>query len=239
MTALFKKYIFPGFPLVAGFIGFGLRCWLYSARQEGLLPENHIAGSLLLVLLAAVLALCLWVVRKLSYSEGYPEQFPKSVFAGVGIALGALGMAWASFAVEAVGVLRFLLPALAALGAGAMVLGAYCRIRGTRPHCLSYGLFATYLIIYVLARCRAWGAEPQLQVYFIPLLALLFLLIACYYRAELTIREGNCRRYMFFAQAALFCCCVSLRGEDWLFYLSGALWTAADFCALSFRGQDE
>lgn len=238
MTALIKKYIFPGFPLVAGFAGFGLRCWLYGARQEGLLPEKHIAGFLLLILLAAVLALCLWAVRKMDFSDHYPKLFPQSTLAGAGIALGALGMGLASFAVEAVGVLRFLLPALAVLGAGAMLLGAYCRFRGARPHCLTYGLFAVYLIIYTLVRSRAWGAEPQLQVYFIPLLALLFLLIACYYRAELTTRAGNCRRYVFFAQAALFCCCVSLRGEDWLFYLSGAVWTAADFCALSFGGQD-
>lgn len=239
MTALLKKYFFPIFSLVMGAVGFCLRDWLFGAQQEGLLPEKHIAGILLLILLAAVLAVCLWAVRKLVFSENYPKRFPKSTPAGVGIALGALGMGLASFRLEAVGALRYLLPVLAVVGIGAMLLGAYCRIRGTRPHCLLYGLFAVYLIIYTLARSRAWGAEPQLQVYFIPLLALLFLLIACYYRAELTTRAGNCRRYVFFGQAALFCCCVSMRGEDWLFYLSGALWTAADFCALSFGGQDD
>ncbi len=239
MTALIKKYFFPVFSLVMGAVGFCLRDWLFSREQEGLLPENHFAGIVSVLLLAAVLAVCVWAVRKMAFSESYQKLFPKSTLAGVGIALGAVGMGCASFTVEAVGALRFLLPALAVLGAGALLLGAYCRFRGLRPHCLLYGLFAVYLVVYILTKCRAWGAEPQLQVYFIPLLALLFLLIACYYRAELATRAGNCRRYVFFAQAALFCCCVSLRGEDWLFYLSGAVWTAADFCSLSFREQDE
>ncbi len=239
MTALIKKYFFPVFSLVMGAMGFCLRDWLFIKGQEGLLPENHIAGILSFLLLATVLAVLAWAVRKMDFSENYDKLFPRSAFAGVGIALGAVGMGCAAFSVDAVAALRLLLPILAVIGAGALLLGAYCRFRGSRPNCLFYGLFAVYLILYTLARCRDWGRETQLQMYFFPLLTLLFLLMACYYRAELATRLGNCRRYVFFAQAALFCCCVSLRGEDWLFYLSGAVWMAADFCSLSFRGQDE
>ena len=239
MTQLLKKYILPFATLAAGAVGLLLRCWLFAAGQEGLLPENHIAGILLMLLLAAVLVFCFRTVKKADVSAGYAKLFPKSTLAGVGIALGAEGMGCAGFAVEAMGALGLLLPVLSVLGCGALLMGAYCRARGMKPHCFLYGIFAIYLIVYALAKCRAWGAEPQLQVYFFPLLAILFLLMAAYYRAELASRTGNCRRYVFFAQAALFCCCVSLKGEDWLFCLSGAVWVATDFCRLSSRREME
>ncbi len=235
MTVFRKKYIFPLTTLAAGVGGLLLRNWLFTAGQEGLLPEGHISKILLMLLLAGVLVVCLWAAKRMDVSADYARMFPKSTLAGVGIALGAVGMGWSGLTAEAAGVLRLLLPVLAVLGAGALLLGAYCRIRGRKPHCFFYGIFTVYLIIYALVRCRAWGREPQLQMYLFPLLGLLLLSIAGYYRAEIINRAGNCRRYVFFAQAALFCCCVSLRGEEWLFYLSGAVWVAADYCSLSSR----
>ena len=233
MTPLLKKYIFPCFTLAAGAGGLLLRNWLFAAGQDGLLPEHHIAGILLMLLLAVVLAVCLRATKKMELSNDYVDLFPKSTIAGLGTALGALGMGWAGYKAEAMGALALLLPVLAMLGTGALLVGAYCRIQGRKPHCLTYGIFTVYLIVYTLMRCRGWGREPQLQMYFFPLLGVLFLLMAGYYRAEMANRTENCRRYSFFAQAALFCCCCSLRGADWLFYLSGAIWVAADGCSLS------
>ena len=178
MTATIKKHIFPGVPLITGVVGFFLRYWLFAAEKDGLLPANHIAESLLSLLLVAVLAVCFWFVRKMEPSEDYSAMFPRSPVGGVGIALGAVGMGCTVFAVEAMGVLGLLLPVLAVVGTGALLLGAFSRFRGEKPYCLSYGVFTLYLIIYTLSCCRTWGSEPQLQVYLFPLLAMLFLLIA-------------------------------------------------------------
>ena len=53
-------------------------------------------------------------------------------------------------------------------------------------------------------------------------------MIASYCRAALALDLAHGKKYVFFSQAALFCCCVCCRGSDWLFYLSAALWLTFD-----------
>ena len=233
MKQFTKRSIFPWLTLFAGGIGLALRTWLLSLGDEqNLLPSNHIAGALTLVLLAAVIFLCFWQVKKERPSDvnAYRKLFPPSGIAAVGTAIGALGMGISAFWVEASGVLGILVILSGLVGAAALIYAAYCRFVGMRPSCYLHVLLAAYLVLRVLACCRQWGSETQFQMYFFPLLASLFLLIACYYRAEADALMGDYRKYLFFGQAALFCCCLCITGSDWLFYLSGTLWITADNC---------
>jgi len=231
-----KPSLFPWVPLLAGGIGFILRRWLLStADAENLLPKNHIAGTLSFLLLALVLGICFLQVRKCSPHAFYTQLFPRSNSAAIGMLLGAIGIGSTVFSLEHVGFLRILVPVFGILGTLSLGVIAYLRAQGKRPHCLFHCAVILYLIFRTVSLCRSWGAEPQLQLYFFQLLASLFLLMAAYYRAELSIQGGDCRRYAFFNQAALFCCCLSIPGPNSLFYLSAAIWMAFDTCTLPNR----
>lgn len=233
MDRSIKQGLLPGLPLFTGMLGFALRCWLLSAADgNGLLPVNHIADTLTFILLALTLAVCFLTVRRAAPADSYRRLFPASDLAAIGTTLGAIGIACTAFAPNKIPYLWIVMFVLGILAAAALCVSAYCRRRGLRPNFLMHSIVVVYLILHTLSGCRAWGAEPQLQLYFFQLLASLFLLIACYYRAELDIQQADCRKYVFFSQAALFCCCLCLPGDDWLFYLSAGIWLATDFCVL-------
>lgn len=231
MNRFSKIGLFPWVPLAAGGVGFALQCWQFSlVDAKGLLPENHISGTLSVILLALVLAACWFGVQNLAPTKEYCQLFPASRVAAVGGLIGAVGMGIAAFTLPGAGLLRYLIPVCGLLGAGALVVIAYCRFHDRQPNSLLHCAVTVYLIFRIMAACRVWSAEPQPQRYLFGLLASLFLLLACYYRAALDLQAGNSRRYIFFAQAALFCCCLSVPGEDWLFYLSAGIWMATDYC---------
>lgn len=224
-----KPGLFPWFTLFAGIIGFALQCWLLSLTdQQNLLPKNHIAGTLSLILLALTLGLCFILLRKTKLPEQYSRQFPRSIFSAICTVLGAAGLGYSGFTHSSIGILNILLPAISVIAALALLVIAYCRIKGAHPNYLLRCAVTVCLMLRTVVCCRGWGTEPQLPLYFFPLLASVFLLLATYYHTELDADTGNYRRYCFFNQAALFCCCLCLPGEESLFYLAAALWMIGD-----------
>lgn len=226
--------IFPWFSLLTGIVGFAMRSWLFSLTdRQGLLPQNHIAGVLPLLLLAVTMVVyCLWV-RKAQAFTVYAHVFPQSVISALGALAGALGLGYTAFFQKSTGFLQLPLLVLGVLCAAALLLIALCRFQGRRPHYLLRSIVTFYLILRTVVCCRAWGTQPQLQLYLFPLLASLFLMLACYQHAELDFRVRNYRWYGFFNQAALFCCFQCVFGQDWLFYLSMGIWMSTDFCRFS------
>lgn len=224
---------FPWATIFAGIVGFSLRCWLLSDTDaKGLLPHNHIAGILCLVLLAVVLIICGLFARKAS-AASYEGLFPASAPAAAGIFLGAAGIALSAFTVSGAGLLRLITPVGGVLAGAALGYAGYCRLKGMRPNGFLYGGVAVYLILRTMSCCQQWNAETQMQLFIFQLFACLFLLLTCYFRAELVLDTKHTGQYLFFSQAALFCCCLCCRGDDWLFYLAGAVWIAAETCTLS------
>ena len=220
---------FPWLTIFTGIVGFALQFWLLSSTDvKGLLPQNHIAGILSFLLLALTLAAVFLLIRKAEYPTHYEKLFPKSALAAAGSVAGALAMGYSAFTQTGIGVFHFLLPVLGALSACALLVQAYCRLKGMRPHNLFSCTVAFYLIFQTLTYCRQWGIEPQTPLFFFQLLASLFLLLTCYYRAELDANTRYPRQYTFFSQAALFCCCLCIPGENSIFYLLAAIWIAAD-----------
>lgn len=234
MKKTFQPGLFSWFAIFTGAVGFSLRCWLFSAVEpNGLLPENHIAGILTFLLLAMTLFACYMGVKKAVPSKNFARLFPGSRFAATGTVLGAIGIGVSAFTLKTTGFLIFLVPILGMLAAAALLVSASCRLRCARPDGFLHGIVTLFLIVRTIACCRSWGAEPQLQLYFFEMLASLFLLIASYHRTELDMGMGDYRRYAFFSQAALFCCCLCIPGNGGLFYLSAGLWMATDYCMLA------
>ena len=224
---------FPWLPLAAGLIGCCLRSWLLSAAEEnGLLPYPHPANTMSFILLAVTLGLCFILICRTPDSTSYPLLFPSSRMAATGSILSGIGVGCSALSAPDTGLLFLPLIMLGAISAICLGIAAYLRFHAHRPHCLLHCIPAAYLMLRTIAFCRMWGMEPQFQVFFFDLLASLFVLIACYYRAELDARDGSYKKHLFFSQAAIFCCFLCLPGEDWLFHLSAAVWMAADFCVL-------
>ena len=230
---------FPWVSFLAGSVGLGLRCWLLSGIDEnGLLPRDHFAGVLSLLLLLLTAGITLWYLQDVQPSNAYRLLFPPSTLAAAGSAVGAAGLGISAFTIEASGLLGFLLPLLGIATIGALMYASYCRQIGLRPNSLLHSIMVLYILFRILTCCRTWGAEPQIQVFLFPMLGSLFLLLTCFYRAEADAMSGDYRKFLFFGQVALFCCLMCLPGDDWLFYISAAIWLVADYCVMPSQRQE-
>ena len=233
MRQITKPGPFPWLSIFTGIIGFALQSWLFSSRESsGLLPVNHIANTLTFLLFSLTLAGCFLLLRKSKPHTRYETQFPRSVLAGIGSFVGALALVYSAFTQERVDTARIVLPLLGIIAACALLFRGYCRIAGLRPHFLFSCAVIAYLILWLVVRCREWCIQPQLQYQVFQIFFAAFLLLTAYYRVESELDVGSCRRYIFFSQATLFCCCVCIPCENSLFYLLTAIWVAADCCTL-------
>ncbi len=224
----FRSHILPRFPICAGIIGLLLRFWLFSAEDaKGLLPRGHFADTALYVLSAIVMLVLFLSTRKLTPRRISKKsiRFPTTcacMLGGLGLSLNAAyllanstaKLAWLSTAASFIGVLIMVVMAILCF--------SYKQI--------SYSMFAMLAVVLALitiAQGQAWGAEPQFQKYFFPLLASIFLLLTAYYRAVLATRQPVARRLAFFSQAALYFCILSLKSSHWMFYSGMLFWAAS------------
>lgn len=237
MGALTKTRFFPWTTLIVGLIGFALRSWLYSDMQDGLLPADHPAGILCFILLALVMAAVWFGVQNVSSTAAYAELFPPSAAGGAGTLLAAVGIGISAFSMECVGMFCILVPATGILAAAALAATALFRLKGQQPFWALHCIVAVYFMVRTMACCSTWSSQTQVQLYIFQLLACCFLLMAGYYRAAMGILGGRPALYVFFSQAALFCCCLCCVGSDWLFYLSAGIWMAADYCIIPPGGR--
>ena len=222
------KGIFPWFTVIEGMAGFFMQCWLFSSIDDnGLVPPFHIAGILSFALLALTLVIC-WLGSKGEKDLCPDRLFFSSAPAAVGIGLSAVGIAFSAFTANGKGILQILTFGSGILAAAALGYIAICRAKKFHADAMLHSIVTVYLILRTMANCSSWSAEPQFQLYFFPLLACVFLMITSYYRAAMALGLEHSKKYVFFSQAALFCCLLCCRGEDWIFYLSGALWLTFD-----------
>ncbi len=220
-----QSKILPLFTLGAGGLGLTMRVWLMTSGvdEKGLILTEHPAGLLSFVFTAVTLLVLLLCVRKPKAPADLP---PKLSALGCGAA--AVGL----FTVNLQELLRqqdtvTVLTCLAGLAAVVcLLLEAYALQKGKKTSYPVHGCLCIYLMLHPVTQYRHWSAEPQLQVYFFQLLASVMLMAACYHRTALAARQGSRRWYIFFSQAALYFCLLSLNTENRLFYLSMGIWMA-------------
>lgn len=242
MKNVVRPNILPWFSLGCGGLGLVLRHWLYQNMDEkGLLPAAHPAQALLFILTALTLAVIFLCVRELKPIDKYIRLFPAGIGRALGCAAGAVGvLAGAVFQLGsdggALGIPVFVTGILATFSLG---LTAFYRLRGKRPSFLLHTVLTVFLMLYTVGRCRIWSAEPQLQEYVFSLFACVCLMLTGYYLSVLDTRMDSRKWLVFFNQAALFFCCLSLNGENRLFYLGMLLWLALDLCSVDLRSEPE
>lgn len=223
----FRFSILPYFTMGAGGLGLCLRLWLFSATDEkGLLPASHPAEVLLYVLTALVLGILFLACRQVSappFRRGFRRtaEIVGNTAGGLGLLLTAL----TSLPGER-SVLALLAAIICAAGSLLMLLAAFYSYRKTpMPYWLPAAVTVA-LMVCTVTQCRAWGAIPQVQHYFFPLLASIFLILTAYHRTTLAAKHGSRKRLAFFSQGALFFCCLSLNSSSWWLYLGMACWAA-------------
>ena len=94
---------------------------------------------------------------------------------------------------------------------------------------ISYGfgaILTVCLILYTVTNCKSWGTVSQLQEYFFPLMAAIFLILSAYHFTLLSASQGKPQQLAFFSQGALFFCCVCLNTGQWPLYLGMLCWAA-------------
>lgn len=224
----FRSNILPLFTMGAGGLGFALRLWLFSATDEkGLLPAPHFADTALYILTALVLGILFLSTRELT-----PRRISKKAVrlgCTCGYLLGGLGLI-----ANALISLSSSNARLAVLATVASVIGGFAMFymallkfaRKRQPYWLS-AVLTVVLMLEAVAQCQIWGAEPQLQVYFFPLLASVFLILTAYQNTMLAAKQGKRKLLAFLSQSALFLCCLSLNSPQWPMYFGMLFWAAA------------
>lgn len=227
------------FTLGTGVLGFLLRLWVYldGNDEKGLLKTGHLGNTLCFILTAAVLVMLFLAVRPLKPIRSYPRLYPASLPAAAGCWAAACGiLVTAVFEFldkrDAITVATLVLGLLSAVS---LVLLGIRRRSGQRPHFLLRSALTVYLMLHLVAQYRLWSAQPQLHLYFFPLLCSVFLMLTAYHGTILDAQKGSRRWFVFCSQAALFFCCMSLTGDSWLFYLVMGIFCFTNLCSLQFR----
>ncbi len=231
-----KPQHLPPFTLLAGILGFILRVILNRSGtdEKGLLIAGHGAGILLFILTALILGVLFLGVRELRPVSQYSRLFPASVLGFAGCLLAALGIviSAAETLLRKQDTFSWIIGVLALLCAVCLVLLGLCRKQGKQPSYLLQACLTVYLMAQLVSEYRYWSPEPQLLLYFFPLLAMVFLMLTAYQATCLDAGKGSRRWYAFCNQAAVFFCCISLLSDHWLFYLAMGLWAATNLCSL-------
>lgn len=232
---MLKPKHLPWIILAAGFSGLGLRLWLFACMDtKGLLPGTHPAGTLCFVLSALAVAAAFLCARSLRPLSNHAHLFPISIFRSIGCFAGAAGLLYAAVTefFSANGSLSLITAFLGLLAAGSLGIVGIFRLKGLRPSFLFHSVVTVFLMLYTVCQCRHWSSEPQLQVFFFPLLGSVMLMLTGYYHAVLDLQKNSRRWFVFCSQSALFFCLLSLNAQNWPFYLCMALWALLDCCSL-------
>ena len=223
----FRSHILPYFTFGAGILGLILRIWLFSATDEkGLLPAGHFADHALFILTALVLCVLFLSTRKLT-----PRQVNKTILwyaNGLSCILGGLGLFLSAIFHLAGSAARLAFLATVASFIGGLVMFAMAFLHFCRRR-IHYGMPAIVTVVLMLdavTQCQVWGSVPQLQMYFFPLLASVFLILTAYYKTTFTARRPKPRQLAFFSQGALYFCFLSLNSSQWLLYFGMLFWVA-------------
>lgn len=224
----FRSNLLPIFPAAAGILGLLLRLWLFSSVDEkGLFPAKHIADPLLYILTAATIGILFLATRDLAFR---PVRKGAVRLSGIlGCALGGLGLLCAGFRHFPGSTGRLSGIAVIACIAGGLALLAMAARHVFRKE-IPYGfpaVLAVCLMLSAIAQCQDWGTASQLQAYFFPLMAAVFLILSAYHATFLAAGQGKPKLLAFFSQGALFFCCICLNTDQWPMYLGMLFWAAA------------
>ncbi len=235
--SLLRPSILPVFTLIAGAIGFILRTIFLKTQMgpDGLLTENHPLSIALYILCACTLAVVFVCILPLKLlPRRYRSVFRKSMrssfgcmFAGIGILICGMQQL-----LQQQNILNMIIMILSFVTAACFGFLAYARQKGSRPHYLVHAGIIVYLMLNLVCQYRIWSPEPQLALYFFPLMASVCLMFGAYQALCLDLHKEDRRAYAFLNQAALFFCFLSLPDSQAAFYLGMGIYCATNLCSM-------
>lgn len=244
MNKFLKPSNLPFLSLCGGLLTFIMRLWLMILGEDdrGLLSAGSLPDVMSWILVALVMAVIALSVKDIRGGAKYRTNFPPSLPAAISMVLAAV-----SFVLTSVGELMTdtdtVGTASSVLGffaAAALILLAWYRFKGQRLNMLFHGLVCVYLMLHLVSHYRLWSAYPQLQDYAFELMAIVFVMLACYHRAAFDAGKGTRRAYTFFTSVALFFCIAALPGcENVAFFIGCAVWMYYTPCRLSRYFREE
>ena len=235
-----KKYLRPQLlPPLTAILGILLllsRIWLQlgGIDEKGLYISGHTADTISFLLLGIGI-LGIWLcVRGVSDFAAPKTCFPPSLTGAIGCVAGGAGIVLTGILekpaqAEIVWLLSLVTGCIACV---CLLVIGYGRLKGRKPHYLLHCAVTVYFVVHLVSKYRSWSSEPQLQVFFFPLLAGVLLTLAAYQRTCLDAGQGS-RKYYGFFQYAAFLGCLAGAPQDPLFYGCMALWTFTNLCDLS------
>ena len=120
------------------------------------------------------------------------------------------------------------------LSALALARLAMMRFFGDQPNIFFHGVLCVYFMLRLVSLYRSWSTDPQLQDYFPQLMATVFLMLSCYYRAAFDVNMGRRRPLVICHLAAVYFCCLSISDiGSMAFYLPAGAWVFTDLCSLA------
>ena len=207
-----------------------------GSDNRGLLPTGSWPDVFSWIMVGLTLALLGFCVRFLRGNNKYTGNFSASLPAALGMVLAAASFCVTSLVelttgADTVGTASSLFGILATF---ALIVLAYGRYKGFRPNMLLHSIVCVYLMLYLVSHYRLWSSAPQLQSYAFELLAIVFVMLACYHRAAFDAGKGKRSGYAFFTLAALYFCIAALPGcDNPVFFLGAATWMFFTPCKLT------
>ena len=202
--------------------------------EKGLLVPGHPLDVLVWVLTAVAVVLTAGSILKLAGSEEYGDNFTPSAAAAMGCWVLAGGIAltvvsgWDSWSR-----LDMIRNVFGLISVPALVLLGLHRKQGRPPFFLLHGIVCLYLILYAVSHYQLWSSRPQLQHWFFSMAGAIALTLFAYCQTAFDVSMGSRRMQLGTGLlAAFFCLAAMAGGDDPLLYLTGAVWTLTNLCAL-------
>lgn len=230
--------------LCGGLLTLIVRLWLMimGKDERGLLSVGSLPDLLSWLIVAATMGLLIVGVRPIQGNVQFSRKSHNSLFAAIAMAVAALCFCITS-AMELLSEtdsMSLISAWLGFLAAAALILLAWGRFKGISFNMIPHGLVCVYLMLHLVSHYRLWSAYPHLQSYGFELLAIVFVMLACYHRAAADAGHGNRRAYTFFTLASLFFCIAAIPSScNIAFFLGCAVWMYFTPCRLSSSSRKE
>ena len=245
MKNILKPSDLPYVALCGGLLTHIARILLYISAlgsDRGLLPVGSLPDLASWALVAVTMGLLFFGVRPIRDGVRYSRRFQKALFATI-----AMGIAAACFCATSILELLFetdMISSVSAwmgfLAAASLGILAWARMKGKSVSMVFHGIVCLYLMLYLVSHYRLWSASPQLQSYAFELMAIVFVMLACYHRTAADIGHSSCRKYTFFSLAAVYFCIAALPGcDNPVFFVGCALWMFFTPCHLPSSNREE
>lgn len=238
MKNILKPSDLPFIALFGGLLTLIARILLFVSAlgsDRGLLPIGTLPDIASWVLVAVTIGLIFSGVRPIHESVRYSRRLQKALAATISMSIAAVCFCITSIfelisETDMISLVSAWLGFLAALCLGIL---AWARMKGKSVSMIFHGTICLYLMLHLVSHYRLWSSSPQLQSYAFELLAIVFVMLACYHRTAADIGRSSCRKYTFFSLAAVYFCLAALPGcDNPVFFVGCALWMFFTPCHL-------